>query len=144
MPPSHDYMVEAVRQRVFMKQELVFGTMSNYVQYFAEVGGFDALFSLLSMGCTTPEGSVVDIAKVESATSAKSGASGSTPEQAKLPFKMLSYLTQAFTHLDMTFTAEFSKVFTTAVKQQIMARLETMTERDLKDVDKDEIASLIS
>ena len=42
-PPNADYHVELVIQRVAYKQELVFGTLSNYVQYFAEVGGFDAL-----------------------------------------------------------------------------------------------------
>jgi len=56
---------------------------------------------------------------------------------------MMSYLTQAFTHLDSVLTVEFSKLFSTAVKDQILTRLDTMTERDLKDIDKDEIQLLI-
>jgi len=61
------------------------------------------------------------------------------PAAVKLPFKIISSLTQAFTHLDNVFTVEFSKLFSTTVKEQLLTRLETMTERDLKDVDKDEI-----
>lgn len=42
--------MDAVRQRVYQRQELVFGTLCNYVQYFADIGGFDALLSLFKMG----------------------------------------------------------------------------------------------
>ena len=38
-----EYNVEQIRSRVFQKSEIVFGTLCNYVQYFAEIGGFDAL-----------------------------------------------------------------------------------------------------
>ena len=56
---------------------------------------------------------------------------------------MISWLIQAFTHLDNIFTEDFSAKFTEAVKSQILTRLGTMTEKDLKDVDKDELGSLI-
>jgi len=46
-----------VFQRVFQKQDIVFGTLLNYVQYFAEVGGFDALLQLFSMGMHPQEAS---------------------------------------------------------------------------------------
>jgi len=69
--------------------------------------------------------------------------SNNDPAVVKLPFKIISALTQAFTHLDNVFTVDFSKLFSNTVKEQIMNRLDTMTERDLKDVDKDEIQNLI-
>jgi len=57
---------------------------------------------------------------------------------------VISELTQAFTHLDNVLTEEFSSTFTTSVKNIVLKRLESMTEKDLKDIDKDEIGSLIA
>lgn len=37
------------------QNNLVFGNLLNYVQYFAEVGGFDALLAVLQMGMQTAE-----------------------------------------------------------------------------------------
>jgi len=129
--PHAEYNVELIRTRVFQKNELVFGTLCNYVQYFTEVGGFDALLNLFSMG--QEESEVLRIQKNDSVKS------NNDPAVVKLPFKIISALTQAFTHLDNVFTVDFSKLFSNTVKEQIMNRLDTMTERDLKDVDKDEI-----
>ena len=56
-------------------------------------------------------------------------------------------LTRPFTHLNTqpngVLTDEFCKKFTTIVKEVIVERLSNMTERDLKDIDKDEIYMLI-
>lgn len=56
----------------------------------------------------------------------------------------MSVLTKIWTHLGKVLTEEFSKHFTETVKQVMLTRLDTMTEKDLKDVDKDEISRLIN
>ena len=45
-----DYNVEHTVLRVQQRHDIVFGSLLNLVQYFAEIGGFDALFTLLQMG----------------------------------------------------------------------------------------------
>ena len=52
----------------------------------------------------------------------------------KLPFRIMNMFTSAFTHLGQTMTQEFTKQFTLAVKECIQARLQFMTEKELKDV----------
>ena len=42
------------------------------------------------------------------------------------------------------FTPEFGKIFTEAVKEKILGRLDSMSESDLKYVDKDDIILLIN
>jgi len=65
-----EYNVEQVRSRVYQKNELIFGSMCNYVQYFAEIGGFDALLQLFKMGHQEDSESL-GIKKTDSAKSNK-------------------------------------------------------------------------
>ena len=51
---AKDYNVEKTYQRVNQKHQIIFGSLCNLVQYFAEVGGFDALLRVLQMG-TAPD-----------------------------------------------------------------------------------------
>lgn len=44
------YNPESARVRVYEKRDIEFGYILNWVQYFADLGGFDAILSLLSMG----------------------------------------------------------------------------------------------
>jgi hypothetical protein len=38
------------------KNEVIFGSLLNYVQYFADIGGFDAMLALLQMGMSPAAG----------------------------------------------------------------------------------------
>ena len=91
---GHDYIVEHVIQRVKSKEEIVFGTLCNYVQYFAEVGGFDSLISLFRMGMDVDQegGSGAPVQKMDSGNKID-------PATIKLPFRMMNFLMMAFTHL---------------------------------------------
>ena len=57
---------------------------------------------------------------------------------------MVSHLTSAFKHCDQLFTPEFASTFTLAIKDLILKRIDTLSQRDLKDIDKDEISNIIS
>jgi len=48
------YIPEASKQRIVHKDNLVFGQMVNFVQYFADIGGFDAIINLLKLGHSQP------------------------------------------------------------------------------------------
>ena len=73
------YDVEEISRRVKQKNELIFGNLLNNVQFFAEVGGFDALINLFKMGMSAQDG---EEAKQDSAES-----------QVKLPFRIMNALT---------------------------------------------------
>ena len=51
----------------------------------------------------------------------------------------MSYLILTLSHLEQTLSDEFVAKFTSETKDQLLRRLMTTTERDLKDVDKDEV-----
>ena len=70
------------------------------MQYFAEIGGFDALFMALEMGLNQES-------------------QGSGDSNVKLPFKMITSFIETFTHLNNIFTEQFSVQFTRRVKQII-------------------------
>ena len=99
---NHEYQPELVIQRVNAKNEIMFGTLFNYVQYFAEVGGFDALLNLFRMGGKASAASVM-AEEASSAAAGKEGAgqidtsaAGSTT---MLPFRLITLLLHSFTHL---------------------------------------------
>ena len=117
----------------------MFGSLSNYVQYFAEIGGFDAMLACFNMGCQ--EVTPVPVSKEQSSGGSK-GADNIAA--VKLPFGIINSFLNAFSHLKQTLTDEFAQKLTMRLKEQIQARLDIMTERDLKEVDKDEIANLIN
>jgi hypothetical protein len=54
------YIPDESRQRIILKDNLVFGQMINFVQYFADIGGFDAIIGLLSLGTNANEESKDD------------------------------------------------------------------------------------
>jgi len=54
-PLDQDYEVDQLRERVLDRDEdLVYGQALNFLNYFAEAGGFDALLTLLRAGNTRP------------------------------------------------------------------------------------------
>ena len=65
------------------RKDLKYGQLLNWVQYFAFLGGFDALINLLSLGLNDEK-------------------------SVKTPFKIVSYLIRPFQNLNLTLTAEFS------------------------------------
>ena len=62
----------------------------------------------------------------------------------KLPFKIINNFLDAFSHLKHTLTDQFCKNLTTSLTELVQTRLDNMTERDLKVIEKDEIAILIN
>jgi hypothetical protein len=48
--PDGHYTFELARTRVWNRRDLEFYSLSDLVQYFASIGGFDCVLSLLKLG----------------------------------------------------------------------------------------------
>jgi hypothetical protein len=75
----------------------------NWVQYFAEIGGFDATISLFEMGIND-----------EKAT--------------KAPFSLVSQLLRPFKALNLMLTPEFASTFCNRTSEIIVKRMSTLSE----------------
>lgn len=128
------YIPDESRARVIHKENLVFGQMINFVQYFADIGGFDAILALLKLGTNVNEES-----KEPKDAEKPMDYSGQ-----KIDLFMLSYLITPFKNLGQVLTPEFKQNFCKQVKELVVSRLTTMTEKNLKDADKDAMAKLVS
>lgn len=131
---DNKYIPEESRQRVIHKDNLVFGQMVNFVQYFADIGGFDAIIGLLSLGSNANE---------ESKDASKDDKQPDYSAQ-KIDLTMIYYLINPFRNLGQVLTPEFKQTLCTRVKDLIVNRLTTMTEKNLKDADKDVMTRLVS
>lgn len=98
------YKPEHSKVRVQAKQDLVFGSLCNFVQYFAEIGGFDAIINLFTFSADLSQVMPAEETKQESASAKKE----KEAHRIRIPFGMITHLTKPFTHLDATFTAEFA------------------------------------
>jgi hypothetical protein len=105
--------------------------MINFVQYFADIGGFDAILSLLKLG-TQPQEEVKDAEKTGDYSSQK------------IDFSMISSLITPLRNLGAVLTPEFKTSLCKQIRDLIVARLQTMTEKNLKDTDKDAMTKLVN
>ena len=78
------YQPEQSKIRVHQRQNLVFGSLSNFVQYFAEIGGFDAIINLLKYSDDISQVFPQEEMKQESSKKEKEG------HQIRIPFGMIT------------------------------------------------------
>jgi hypothetical protein len=71
------YNPDTSRHRVLEKKDIEFGLLLNWVQYFADLGGFDATLAVLAMGIQDEKA-------------------------IKAPFSLISYLTKPYINLNLT------------------------------------------
>jgi hypothetical protein len=92
------YIPDESRARIIHKDNLVFGQMLNFVQYFADIGGFDAVLGLLRLG-TQPS--------AEESKEAKDGEKSVDYSTQKIDLFMLSSLLTPFKNLGQVLMPEF-------------------------------------
>ena len=130
---EQEYDVELLRERVRSKdKDLVFGQAINFLNYFAEIAGFDAYFQLLQVGNSRPP---------EKSDSDKKDDKG---ESAYLPLDFLAYLTSPFLRCAPLMDKKFAWQFVTEVEQIVTTRLMEMRDKDIKELDRDTLAGLIT
>jgi ubiquitin carboxyl-terminal hydrolase 9/24 len=113
-----NYNPESARVRVYEKRDIEFGYILNWVQYFAELGGFDAIFNVLSMGLNDEKA-------------------------VKAPFSIISYITRPFKNLNLMLTPEFAKLFSSRVSELTVQRLQNMSEKEVKNCSKEQVESVL-
>jgi len=109
--------IDEVKENLLLKKNLVFGQMINFVNYFAELGGFDAIIDVLRQG--------------------------SEGEDTKLPLELVSIMTSPFKNCLHIFSPTFSKFFVTAVKEIVFSRIRNMSEKEIKEIDKEVVSRVL-
>ena len=92
--------------------------MFNWVQFFADLGGFDALLDVLQMGMNDEKA-------------------------VKAPFSLISYITRPLKNLNLTLNPEFAKAFASKISELTVKRLQSMTEKEVKDCSKDQVEHVL-
>ena len=109
---------EAARERVLIKKNIEYGYLFNWVQFFADLGGFDALLDVLQMGMNDEKA-------------------------VKAPFSLISYITRPLKNLNLTLNPEFAKAFASKISELTVKRLQSMTEKEVKDCSKDQVEHVL-
>lgn len=108
---------------------MVYGHALNFLDYFAELGGFTALLALLRVGN----------ARTEAASD------GTEPKIQKelMPLELLSDLTGAFLNCGALFSESFATQFVQEVQDIVTKRLIGMRDKEIKELDKDGLPAVL-
>lgn len=109
--------IEAVKDQVYYRKGLVYGQFLNFLNYFAELGGFEALVDALKIG------------------------NASVDE--RMPLEVMSLLVQPFKQCNTVFEAGFSQKFVGQVREILVQRFSSMTEKELKEIDKETVSGVL-
>ena len=112
---DNQFSADLANQRINLRTKNEFGQLSNWVQYFADIGGFNGVINLLSMNLD---------AEVDTQ---------------RLPFIITSQLLKPFRNLNNTLNVEFAKTFSTIFKDLVIKRLSQMSDKDVKNCEKSQI-----
>jgi hypothetical protein len=124
---EEDYDIDEVRRMIEYRKELVFGQVINFVNYFGEIGGFDAILDILKAGGDQDE---------------------------KLPLDIVAVMTYPFKNCNFILSPTFSEKFVTSVKECIFNSnkscfnksyigITNMSEKEIKEVDKELVSKVL-
>lgn len=99
------------------RKNQVYGQFINFINHFAHIGGFDAILDILRAGKDSDE---------------------------KLPLDLISSFTTPFRNCNSIFSPAFSKSFVFEIKEIVLQRLKNMSEKELKEVDKEVVGRVLS
>lgn len=111
-----DINIDDARERIYFKRDIIFGQFINFVNYFAQIGGFDSIIEYLKAGSQAEE---------------------------RIPIEMISLISSAFKNCNQIFSEEFAKHFITNFKDILLFRLANMTEKELKEIDKETVGRVL-
>ncbi len=115
---EEDYDVDEVKEWISQRKNLVFGQFINFVNYFAELGGFDAILDILKQGNDTDDN--------------------------KAPLDLVSIMTAPFKNCNLIFSATFTEHFVTSVKEIVFQRIRNMSEKEIKEIDKEVVSKVLN
>lgn len=132
IPTDQDYDIDAVRENVARQQDLIYGQPQNFLNYFAEIGGFEALIALLKAGNERSPN-----------TEDKDNQKDKKPEKELMPLEFLGDLTGAFLNSRQLMSEEFASKFVGQISAIVIERLLGMTDKEIKELDKDGLAEVL-
>ena len=129
-----DYDVDAAKELIASRSdELVYGQALNFLNYFAEIGGFKALIELLRDGNTRAEPVEKDPKNVKNEV-----------QKELMPLDLLADLTRGFLNCGALMSETFAKSFVESVRDIFTQRLMEMKDKEIKELDKDSLPIVLS
>ena len=110
--------VDSVRDTIINRKGIVFGQFLNFLNYFAEIGGFDALIDALK--------------------------AGNEAQEDRMPLDVISLLVNPFRTCNTVFAETFASSLVEQVKVIVLNRLGNMTEKELKEIDKESVSRILT
>lgn len=116
---TSDEQIDAdkVKEQILYKKSIVYGQFLNFLNYFSQIGGFEALVGALKAGNESLED--------------------------RMPLDVMSLLVLPFRQCNSVFDAIFKQGFINEVKDILVHRLKTMTEKELKEIDKESVSYIL-
>ena len=108
--------IDEVKDMIFLRKGVIFGQFINFVNYFSEFGGFEAIIDFLKLGNEVDD---------------------------KIPLDMISLLTMPFRSCSQIFSEEFATFFVDNIKDIICKRLNNMTDKEVKELDKEIVGRVL-
>ena len=109
--------IEAIKDAIANRRSIIFGQMANFLNTFAEIGGFDAIISFFKAGNETQE--------------------------EKMPLDLITLIVSPFRTCNSIFSEAFAQSFISQVKEIVSQRLAGMTEKEIKEIDKESISMVL-
>jgi len=91
--------------------------MANFLNHFAELGGFEEMIGFLK--------------------------AGNEAQEDRMPLDLISLIVAPFRTCNSLFSEKFAKYFITSVKDIVSQRLQGMTEKEIKEIDKESVSSVL-
>lgn len=109
--------LDDVKEQIITRKNLVYGQFMNFINYFAQFGGFDAIIDFLKLG---------------------------NEQEEKIPLELISLVTSPFRNCNSIFAPTFAQQFVLSVKEVVINRLKNMTEKELKEIDKESVGRVLN
>ncbi|CDW78729.1 UNKNOWN [Stylonychia lemnae] len=110
--------VEDIREQIMNRKGIEYGQFMNFINYFAELGGFDAIIDYLKVGSETSED--------------------------KIPLDIITMMTSPFKNCNEIFSPTFAQKFVFNVRDILISRIRNISEKELKEIDKEIIGRVLN
>ena len=114
---NEELEVDDTRMMIYKKKGLYKGQFINFVNRFNQLGGFQSLLDLIK--------------------------NGNVEQGIKVPFDIIPVLTQPFKNMGEILKPDFAKSFVVEVKETIFQRFQSLTEKELREIDKDIVSTIL-
>ncbi len=108
---------DKVKEMIFNRRNIVYGQFVNFLNFFGEQGGIDAITDFLK--------------------------TGNEQQDEKIPLDLISLVVSPFKNCNTVLSPQTTADFTLKVRTIFEQRLQTMTEKELKEIDKESVSRVL-